>query len=136
MKTLVIYYSYSGKTRKIANEIAMKEDADVVEIKDVKRIGKFRAYTSGCLAAMTSKAWPIQPIETDYAKYERLVLLAPVWAGNPPPAFHSFMEQLPADKIISVKMISASGKISCRAKLEKVIKAKNGSLTNFEDIKV
>jgi len=135
MKTAVIYYSYSGHTKKIAEELAAKESADIAEIKDVKRPGKLKAYVSGCFAAMRGKAWPVKPLDTDLSEYDRLILLAPIWAGNPPPAFNAMLEQLPNGKTVAVKMISGSGKSSCKDRLEDIIKAKDCLLESFEDIK-
>ena len=135
MKTAVIYYSYSGHTRKIAEELAAKESADIAEIKDVKRPGKLKAYVSGCFAAMRGKAWPIQPLDTDLSEYDRLILLAPIWAGNPPPAFNAMLEQLPNGKTVAVKMISGSGKSGCKDRLEAAIKAKDCVFESYEDIK-
>ena len=135
MKTLVIFYSYSGHTKVIARELAAKEAADIVEIKDVKRPGKIKAYTLGILAVAKGKAWPAMPLSADPAEYDRLILLAPVWANNPPPAVNGFLERLPEGKTVSVKMISASGKSGCKERLEAIIKAKGGELESFEDIK-
>jgi len=135
MKTLVIYYSYTGNTKRLAQELAKKESADIVEIKDVRRPGKLKAYSLGCFAAMRGKPWPIQPPEVDLAAYDRLILLAPVWAGNPPPAIHAVLRDLPKGKTVSVKMVSASGGSSCRERLEATIKAKGCTPEGFEDIK-
>ena len=87
MKTLVIFYSYSGKTKAIAEKLATLESADIAEIKDVKRPGKLKSYTAGILASIKGKAWPIQPLGVSFAEYDRLILFAPVWADNPPPPF-------------------------------------------------
>lgn len=135
MKTIVLFYSYSGNTKAVAEELAGKENADIAEIKDVKRPGKFKAYTAGCFAAMRGGAWRIQPLGVDLSAYDGLILLSPVWAGNPAPAFNAALERLPQGKTVSVKMISASGKSSCRERLETAIKAKGGVLESFEDIK-
>ena len=136
MKKLVIFYSYSGKTKTIAEELAAKESADIAEIKDTKHPGKLKAYTAGIIAAGRGKPWPIQPLAVDFSKYERLTLLAPIWANNPPPAFNAMLEQLPEEKTVAVKMVSMSGKSNCTKRLEAVIKSKGSIMESFEDIKV
>ncbi|MCL2508148.1 MAG: NAD(P)H-dependent oxidoreductase [Oscillospiraceae bacterium] len=135
MKTLVIFYSYSGHTKAIAEKLAAIESADIVEIKDVKRPGKLKAYAAGCFAAMRGKSWPIRPLDADMAGYDRLILLAPVWAGNPPPVFYAMLERLPQGKTAAVKMVSASGESNCKERLETLITAKGGVMESFEDIK-
>ena len=107
----------------------------MAEIKAVKRPRKFKAYTAGCFAALSGKSWPIQPLDTDMAAYDRLILLIPVWAGNPPPFVNNALEQLPEGKTVAVKMVSASGESNCKNKIEAKIKAKGGTLESFEDIK-
>lgn len=134
MATLVAYYSYTGHSRALAQRLASEESADTAEIKDVKRPLKLKAYTAGCLAAMRGKPWAIQPLESDLAGYDRIVLFAPVWANNPAPAINAFVAQLPKGKAVSVKMVSASGKSNCKDRLEAAIKSKGCSLDGFEDI--
>ena len=135
MKTLVIYYSYSGHAKRLAEKIAVTESADMVEIKDVKRPGTLKAYTAGCFAAIKGKAWPIMPIAADLTVYDRLILLAPIWASNTPPAVNAFLALLPTGKTISVKLVSGSGRSGCQARIEAVIQAKDGISEGFEDIK-
>ena len=131
MKTLAVFYSYTGKTKKLAEN----EASDIVEIKDIKRPGVLKAYTAGCFAAVKGKLWPLQPLDIDLKEYDIFILLFPVWAGNPPPVFNTFLKQLPDNKTVSIKAVSASGKSSCKERLEAFIKAKNGKLTSFEDVK-
>ena len=135
MKTLVLYYSYSGNTKHIAEKIAADESADIVEVKDVRRPGKLKAYTAGIFAAIRGKTWLIQALTTDFTAYERLILLFPIWADNPPPAFNTVLAQLPQGKTVAFKMVSMSGRSDCQARLEAALAAKDCTLESFEDIK-
>ena len=135
MKSLVILYSYTGYTKSIAKELATKEAANIAEIKDTKRPGVIKAYTAGCIAALRGKAWPIQPLGAVLADCDRLILLAPIWAGNPAPAFNAVLELLPKGKSVAVKMVSGSGKSECKERLDMAIQAKGCTLESFEDIK-
>ena len=135
MKTLVLYYSYTGNTKKIAEELAASESADITEIKAEKRPGKFKTYVAGCFAAMRGKEWPIAPLGVDLNAYDRLFLLAPIWAGFPAPYMYSVMKQLPDGKAASVKLISGSGTSGCRERLEAMIAERGCTLEGYEDIK-
>ena len=135
MKTLVIYYSYSGHTKSFAEKTAMDNSADIVEIKDAKRPGILKAFSAGCFAAIREKAWPIMPIEADFASYDCLILLSPIWASHVPPAVNACLALLPAGKTVSVKLISGSGKSGCKERLEAAIKAQNCTSDGIEDIK-
>lgn len=135
MKTIVIFYSYTGHTKALAHELIKKESAEIIEIEDIRRPSKLKAYAAGCFAAMRGKTWKIKPIDVNLEEYERLILLSPVWAGNIPPAVNSLLEILPEGKTISVKMVSGGGNSSCKERLEEIIKAKSCMLESFEDIK-
>ena len=135
MKTLILYYSYSGKTKAIAEKLAAQESADIAEIKDAKRPGKLKAYIGGIFAAGLGKAWPILPLTVNLAGYDRLILLAPIWANNPAPAFNSVLKLLPQGTVVAVKMVSMSGKSDCKERLEAAIRAKGCTLESFEDVK-
>ena len=136
MKTLVIYYSYTGHTKALATVLVAVESADVAEIKDVVRPGTFKAYAAGCFAAIRGKTWPIQPLDVDWEAYDRLILMSPVWASSVPPEVNSLLTRLPEGKSVYVKMVSKSGHSECKSRLETIIKAKSGTLDGFEDIKV
>ena len=135
MNTLVIFYSYSGKTKAIAEALAAKESGNIAEIKDVSRPGKLKAYTAGIISSIRGKAWPIQPLDIDFTDYSRIILLSPIWAGNPPPAVNGFLEILPTGKSVVAKMVSMSGESNCKERVEAVIAAKGSIPESYEDIK-
>ena len=135
MKTLVIFYSYSGNTKAIAMKLAAGKSADIAEIKDIRRPGKLKAYVGGILAVIRGRTWPIRPLNVDWAAYDRIILLSPVWADNPVPAVMAALEQLPEGKTVAVKLVSMSGKSNCRERVEAAVKAKGSVLEGIEDIK-
>jgi len=135
MKQLVVYYSYSGDTAKIAGKLAEKRGCELLEIKDVTRPGTFKAYTAGSFAAMKGKSWEIQPLALDLAEYDRITILAPVWAGGPAPQINSLLERLPDAKFVEIVMVSGSGKSSCRKKLEERLNAKGCALVSFKNVR-
>ena len=135
MKTLVLYYSYSGHAKKLAEACAKKKKADIAEIKDANRPGTLGAYLKGCPAAIKGKSWLIQPIDADLAAYDSLILYSPVWAGNPPPAVNAALKRIPRGKDVAVYMVSRSGTSKCRARLEELVAAKGSKLAGFNDLK-
>jgi flavodoxin len=138
MKTLVIFYSYSGTTKRIALNYAVQNAAETLEVLDAKRPGIFEAYTSGCKAAIAGKAWEIKPLTINLAPYKRLVVFAPRWGNNPPPAFNALLALLPAGKKVEIKAVSGSGKSGskCKERISAALAAKGCTLESFEDIKV
>lgn len=116
MKTLVVYYSYTGHTKGIAQTVAVREKADLLEIKEQTRPGVFSAYTKGCLRAMRRECVPIEPMKKSLSDYDKLVVMAPVWAGYPAPAINAVLGMLPAGKEIEVILVSGGGSSSEKAK--------------------
>jgi len=135
MKTLIIFYSYTGHAKALAQALAAKESANIMEIKDTQRPGALKAYTSGCYASIRGKSWAIEPLSENLAAYERLILFSPVWANNPPPAVNAFLEKLPKNKTVAIKMVSASGRSGCKDRVTDALKTKGCSLESFEDLK-
>ncbi len=80
MKTLVVYYSRTGVTRKVAQAIAGHISADIEEIIDTKdRSGPMGYLIAGKDSAMKVKT-PIQPPQKDPAGYDLVIIGTPVWA--------------------------------------------------------
>ncbi|GAA0178039.1 flavodoxin [Clostridium sediminicola] len=81
-KTLVIYYSRSGKTKKVAESIAKKLHADLQQIIDnKKRSGLFGFICSG-RDAMNENLADIQEIHVNINDYDKIIIGTPVWASR------------------------------------------------------
>ena len=131
MNTIVIYYSYSGHTAKYAAEI---EGADLYEIKDQKQLGKFKTFVVGCFKSLRHKTLPVEPIKIDFAKYDKFIICAPIWAGSPAPQINNVFDLLPKDKEIELHMISGSGE-SSKDGMIKWLKTKGLNITKYVDTK-
>ena len=85
MKTCIIYNSYSGVTRRIAEQIQNACDGDLVEVKSKEYSSKLTAYTIGCYRATKGMCDSIEPETIEVSLYDRIVIGTPVWAGRATP---------------------------------------------------
>ena len=134
MKTIIIFYSHTGHTRKIAQELADKETADIYEVKEKKSRNIFNAYVFGSFQAMKQKKSDIEPIDIDLQLYDRIIVMAPIWASFPAPAINNVIGILPAGKDIEFIAVSASGS-SKSEKVKDDIQNKVGRAIDYKDIK-
>lgn len=92
-KTLVVYYSLTGNTKRIAEIIAAKTGADVYEIKTVKDVGgkKNPVMHLRIREQLKTGKYPELSGEIpDFSKYDMIFVGAPVWwytAATPVLAF-------------------------------------------------
>lgn len=97
-KTLIVYFSASGTTKNIAEEISNKIDADLYEIKPQEK------YTSDDLnwmnkesrSSLEMKNLTFRPAiikeELDLSMYDKIVLAFPIWWGIAPTIVNTFLE--------------------------------------------
>lgn len=91
MKTLVVYYSRTGTTDRLAKIIKSELDASILEIKDQrKRSGFFGLIRSG-FDAITANVTIIEGFEEDLTEYDLVIIGSPVWAGQITPAIRTFL---------------------------------------------
>jgi flavodoxin len=94
MKTSIIYHSYSGITRGIAEKIQRACGGDLVEIKLKQNYSSLTAYTLGCYRAMKEERDPIDPEIIDVSKTDLIVIGTPVWAYKATPAINAAITAL------------------------------------------
>ena len=95
MNKLVVYFSYTGNTKMIANKIREKLNCDILEIKTV--IPYSEDYDTVVNDEQNSEASnhlpEIQEIGIDLSKYDEIILGTPVWWYRPVPAIRTFLNQ-------------------------------------------
>jgi flavodoxin len=108
MKTLVIYYSKTGNTKRVAMDIAAGLGADVEEIIDKKnRAGILNWFLSG-RDGMKKLGTEIAELAKDPAQYDLVIAGSPVWGWNIVPAVRTYLEKN-KDKIKSYAFFVTSG---------------------------
>lgn len=90
----VIFYSYSGITRRVAEGIRNASGCDLIEVKTRNPYTSFSAYTTGVLRSRKMECDPIEPAEIDVSGYDFLIIGTPVWAWKPTPAINGAVRAL------------------------------------------
>lgn len=96
MKTLIIYYSFSGNVKFIAETMAKEIGADLLELKPEKEIKTkgFLKYFWGGRQVMMKIAPKLLPLSKNPDDYDLLIIGTPVWAWNYCPPIRSFLNQV------------------------------------------
>jgi flavodoxin len=93
MKSLVVFYTRTGKTRFVAETIASELGADLEEIVDLKnrqgRLGWIMAGKDATRKSLT-KISPTAKLPQDY---DFIVIGTPIWAWSPTPAVRTYIKQ-------------------------------------------
>lgn len=93
MKSLVVYYSRTGVTKRIARVIAEKLKCDIEEIIDRKdRRGAKNYFIAGKDAA-TKSLTEIGEITKNALSYDVVLIGTPVWAFTMTPAIRTYIAQ-------------------------------------------
>jgi flavodoxin len=79
---LVVYYSWTGNTEKVAKLIAEKLSADIERINEVEPRGGAFAFPAALVASVLKRSAPILPPTKSAADYDVVILGCPVWASN------------------------------------------------------
>ncbi len=129
MKSIVIYYSYSGNTKKVADFLSeylrQKFTVDVSEIKAVDESGNF---LSQAIRAFRHKRGCIEVPKSDLEEYDLICLGTPVWAFGPAPAMNTYLDKcsgLEAQKVILFTTYgSGTGNSRCLNYMQRILRKK------------
>ncbi len=97
MNLKVVYFTRTGNSKRVAEKIASKLNADLIQISDHHNwkglIGYIRA---GFYSTVDKKVKMTlsQPIES----YDELIVVSPLWAGGAAPAIRAFFKMFPKNK--------------------------------------
>ncbi|MGK5081804.1 flavodoxin [Bdellovibrionota bacterium FG-1] len=90
-KTLIIYFSRTGTTRRVAHVIARITEADLVEVKSSRYPRGIFGYLQAGLDAALSRPVPVDAPSVDFSKYEWVVVGTPVWGSSVSAPIRSYL---------------------------------------------
>ncbi len=98
MKTLIVFYSRTGTTRKVAHELQKALKADAEELFDRNRSGPIGCMIAGKEATL-EKLTDIKPVKKDPKKYDLIIVGTPVWAFNMCSAIRTYLTENKLKKV-------------------------------------
>lgn len=95
MKALILYYSYHGNTKRIAEMIREQTGADIARIDTVVPYDTDynKVVDQGQREISSGYCPELKPFDFDLKNYDTIILGSPVWWYTFAPAMHSFLKQ-------------------------------------------
>lgn len=131
MKSTIIYYSYSGNTKKVAETLAeyLKQKSDV-EIIELKALDESSNFFKQCIRAFKHRRAQIAQVNFNLSAYDLICLGSPVWAFGPAPAMNEYLDQchgVEAKKILLFTTYgSGTGNEKCLNYMQDALSKKGG----------
>ncbi|MBR0271748.1 MAG: flavodoxin [Methanobrevibacter sp.] len=82
MKTLIVYYSRSNTTKKVAEYLKSKLGADIEEVTTPVNYGGAIGYAKGIKDSVQEKVIEIGNLKYDPGDYDRVIIGTPVWTSK------------------------------------------------------
>jgi len=93
-KALVVYFSWSGHTQVIAQDIQKATGADIFRLETVKSYPtQYRECTEAAKQEQNDNARPALKAVPDFSKYDAVYLGWPCWWGTMPMAYFTLLEK-------------------------------------------
>jgi len=132
MKTLVIYYSNRGSTARIAKAIISATNSTGRELIDSNsQTGK--GMMTLALSAMLGWSSSLRKPDYNLDGFENILLMTPIWAGNPTPAMNTFLKKvnLRGKRVILALVGAGTDNIQAADKLIKRVEANGGQVSEI-----
>jgi len=91
-KTLIVYHSRTGYTRRIARQLADRLGADLDEIRIVQPMDGVLGYAACAIEAMAGLAPALRPMRHRPANYDLVIVGTPVWFWSLSSPVRSWLE--------------------------------------------
>lgn len=130
MHSLIVYYSYSGNTRKVANVLReLLDKKGRVEQIGLIALDEPASFLAQCKRAFFRRQAEIRTEKFDLNNYDLICFGTPVWAFAPVPAMNTYLERCfnITDKpvVLFATFGSGSGMKKCLDRMQNVL-AKKG----------
>ena len=92
MERIILYYSEGGKTKVVAETLALNLRCDICRVKDLKKRDGIRNRLSSSIDAFRETKTEIYPPALDLEEYDTVYIGTPIWANNPTPAIITLID--------------------------------------------
>lgn len=93
MQSIIIYYSFSGNTKKVAEVLAeyLKEkgEVDIISLNSIDESANFFGQAKRAFRRVRAK---IAPVNSNLGHYDIICMGTPVWAFGPAPAMNTYLD--------------------------------------------
>lgn len=134
MKSLIIYYSYTGVTDKVAGIFAdVLQKRGETAIQRLRPKAEIASFFGQCRAAFTRKRTELveEDISFDVSRYDLILIGSPVWAFAPAPAINTYLDRMSGlngkRTVILLTSGSGMGVKMCFKNIRKVLESKGAS---------
>ncbi len=133
MDTLVVYYSRSGSTRTVAAALARGVGGTLRELLDAN--ARTNLFAAAMAALFRRSARLVNP-DYDVSGYETVVIMTPIWVGNPTPAANTFlrMADLTGKKVMIVALGESGENLATSSHLEQMARARGAEVIGVRHI--
>ncbi|HMK53898.1 MAG TPA: hypothetical protein VK444_03870 [Methanobacteriaceae archaeon] len=118
MNIMVAYYSWQGHTRKVAELLSEKLDAQLVQIEATKE----SAVPIKALKAFFGMKSNIKPCKTDLSDVDHLILATPVWSSHSTPYMNKYISLLTNTAGKSYSVVAEMGSKGADITIEQIQK--------------
>jgi flavodoxin len=131
-KILVVYFSRTGHTQMIAEEISKKLGSDTQEIKAIKPYSTgFFGFQKALLDATFKRTPDINVIPTNLSKYDLIIIGSPVWGGSLSAPVRSFLAKYKTQVKDLAFFTTQGGTIDREKILKQIFEASGKSSVGF-----
>jgi len=133
MKTLIVYYSFSGITERVANMYSKElAKAGEITVQRLKLKTEITTFFGQCNAAFMRKRAELEGAPAfDVTGYDLIIIGSPVWAFTPTPAINAYLDKLSGLEgkrtIILLTSGSGTGVGNCFSIIKKVLETKKAA---------
>jgi flavodoxin len=94
MKSIIVYYSYSGNTKQVAGALAeyLAKNGEVRQIELVAQ-DESKYFLGQCRRAFYHAKAKIEPVDLDLSGFDLICFGSPVWAFAPTPAMNTYLDK-------------------------------------------
>ncbi len=92
MKELVVYFSRKGRVRKVAQDIAQRDGAELLELKTPERTRGFLGFWWCGRFGMHRWEMPLEEYDADLGAFDKVVICSPVWVFSLSAPVRAFLQ--------------------------------------------